>query len=57
MHKLVPSLSCRLCDQAKETIVHLLSACPVLAPTAYLYRHMLLCMPHAVSWKVVIDIN
>ena len=42
MHKSVPSLNCRLCGQAEETIVHLLSACPVLAPTAYLHRHNLI---------------
>jgi len=41
MHKSVPSLGCRLCGQVEETIVHLLSACPVLAPTAYLHRHNL----------------
>jgi len=42
IHKSEPSLSCRLCGQAEETIVHLLSVCPVLAPTAYLHRHNLI---------------
>lgn len=31
----------QVCGQAEETIVHLLAACPVLALTAYLYRHNL----------------
>jgi len=41
MHKSVLTLLCRVCGQAEETIVHLLAACPVLALTAYLYRHNL----------------
>ena len=41
MGKHLPSLMCRVCGQAEETIVHLLSSCPLLAPTAYLYRHNL----------------
>ena len=32
---------CRVCGQAEETILHLLSACPQLAATAYLYLHNL----------------
>ena len=42
MHKSVPSLSCRLCGQVEETVVHFLSACPVLVPTAYLHCHDLI---------------
>jgi len=41
MHRSVTTLMCRVCGQAKETIVHLLAACPVLALTAYLYCHNL----------------
>jgi len=41
MHKSVPTLMCRVCGQVEKTIVHLLAACPVLALTAYLYRHNL----------------
>ena len=41
MGKRLPSLMCRVCGQAEETIIHLLSSCPSLAPTAYLYRHNL----------------
>ena len=37
MGKHLPSLMCRVCGQAEETIIHLLSSCPSLAPTAYLY--------------------
>ena len=39
MHKSVPSIFCRLCHEAEETIVHLLSACSKLVLTAYLNRH------------------
>ena len=41
MHKSILSLMCRVCGSAEETIVHLLAACPTLAPTAYLRRHNL----------------
>jgi len=51
MHKLVPSLSCRLCGQAEETIVRLLSACPVLPPTAFLHHHNLIAI--AVHWHLI----
>jgi len=48
MHK---SLNCRLCGHAEETIVHLLSACPVLAPTGYLHRHNLVAK--AIHWHLM----
>jgi len=52
MHKLVPSLNCRLCGHAEETIVHLLSACPVLAPTVYNpHRHNLVAK--AIHWHLM----
>jgi len=51
MHKFVPSLSCRLCGSAEETIVHLLSACSMLAPTAYLHRHNLVAK--AIQWHLM----
>ena len=41
MMRQVPSIMCRLCGGCKETIVHLLAACPVLAATEYLYCHNL----------------
>ena len=41
MHKSVPSLPCRVCGTAEETIVHLLVACPSLATIEYFYRHNL----------------
>ena len=41
MNKSIPSLLCRVCGQAEETILHLLSSCPSLAVSAYLYRHNL----------------
>ena len=37
----IPSVMCRLCGEHEESIVHLLSACPSLAATAYLYHHNL----------------
>jgi len=46
MHKFVPSLMCRVCGQAEETIAHLLTACPVLALTAYLYSYNLVAVIH-----------
>ena len=51
MHKPVPSLMCRMCHQAEETIVHLLSACPQLVSTAYLHRHNLIAM--VVHWYLM----
>jgi len=41
MKKRVPSILCRVCGQAEETILHLLSACPIQAGTTYVYRHNL----------------
>ena len=41
MNKSIPSLLCRVCGQAEETILHLLSSCPSLAVSTYLYRHNL----------------
>jgi len=35
MHKLIPSLLCRMCRTAEETIVDLLAACPSLGTTEY----------------------
>jgi len=32
MHKSIPTLMCRVCGQAEETIIHLLAACPILLP-------------------------
>ena len=51
MHKHVPSLLCRVCGQSEETIVHLLSACPKLATSAYLYRHNLIA--GALHWHLL----
>ena len=45
MHK---SVLCRVCGQVEETILHLLSACPMLASTAYMYRHNLIVL--VVHW-------
>ena len=39
MHTLIQSILCRLCQEQEETIQHILSGCPVLAPTSYLRRH------------------
>ena len=41
MNKSIPSLLCRVCGQAEETILHLLSSCPSLAVFTYLYCHNL----------------
>ncbi|TVU57700.1 hypothetical protein FQP88_24255, partial [Vibrio atlanticus] len=35
----LPDTSCRRCKQHPETLMHLLSACPVLARGAYIQRH------------------
>ena len=43
-------MNCRLCGEHEETIVHLLSACPHLAPAAYLYRHNLIAK--VVHWHL-----
>ena len=53
---------CRVCDKHAETIDHLVSGCPILAPTEYLNRHDRLgqyihwclcknfCLPHERNW-------
>ena len=53
---------CRVCDKHTETIDHVVSGCPLLAPTEYLnrndrlsqYIHWCLCknfvLPHKSSW-------
>jgi len=41
MKKNIATISCRACGQAEESILHLLCACPALAPTVYLHRHNL----------------
>ena len=41
MMKSVPSVKCRVYDQAEEMILHLMAACPRLATSTYLYRHNL----------------
>ena len=51
MHKTVPSVLCRVCGQSEETIVHLLAACPLLAASAYLYRHNLVA--GALHWHLM----
>ena len=35
----VPDVSCRACRRAPETVMHLLSACPTYAVSAYIQRH------------------
>lgn len=35
----VDDTRCRLCNRDEESVQHLISACPQLAPTAYLSRH------------------
>ena len=51
MHKSVPSLLCRVCGIAEETIVHLLAGCPLLATTEYFYRHNL--MAAVIHWHLM----
>ena len=51
MHKFIPSLMCRVCGTAEETIVHLLAACPILATTAYLHRHNLVAA--VIHWHLM----
>ena len=53
---------CRVCNKHTETIDHLVSGCPILAPTEYLNRHDRLgqyihwclcknfCLPHERNW-------
>ena len=41
MNKSIPSLLCRVCGLAEETILHLLSSCPSLAVSTYFYCHNL----------------
>ena len=59
---MVLTQKCRVCDKHTETIDHLVSGCPVLAPTEYLnrhdrlvqYIHWYLCenvfLPHERNW-------
>lgn len=35
----IPDVSCRACHRAPESLMHLLSACPVYATSAYIHRH------------------
>ena len=42
---------CRVCGSAEETIVHLLAACPTLAPTAYLHHHNLVAA--VIHWHLM----
>ena len=35
----VPDLNCRTCHQAPESLMHLLSAWPIYATSAYIHRH------------------
>ena len=51
MHKSIPSLMCRVCGTAEETIVHLLAACHILATTAYLHRHNLVAA--VIHWHLM----
>ena len=51
MHKPIPSLLCRECGTAEETIVHLLAACPSLATTEYFYRHNLVAA--VIHWHLM----
>ena len=50
MMKSVPSVMCRVCGQAEETILHLMAACPRLATSAYLYRYNLVAS--AIHWHL-----
>jgi len=50
MKKNVPSILCRICGQAEETILQLLSACPVQAGTTYVHGHNLVA--HAVHYHL-----
>ena len=50
MRKNIPTILCRACGQAEESILHLLCACPALAPTVYLYRHNLVAQ--ALHWHL-----
>jgi hypothetical protein len=43
IHKTTTDDKCRACLNAPETIHHIISGCPVLAPTKYLQRHDNLC--------------
>jgi len=47
----IPSVMFRLCGEHEESITHLLSACPSLAATAYLYRHNLVA--GVVHWHLM----
>lgn len=35
----VPDVNCRACHKSPESLMHLLSACPVYAVSAYIHRH------------------
>lgn len=50
MYRPVPSVLCRVCGRFEESIVHLLAACPLLAASAYLYRHNLVA--GALHWHL-----
>ena len=51
MHKSIPSLICRVCGSAEETMVHLLAVCPTLATTAYLHHHNLIAA--VIHWHLM----
>lgn len=42
-HTELESDQCRLCNTTTESIQHIISGCPVLAPTEYLLRHNMVC--------------
>ena len=41
----VPDVSCRACRRAPETLMHLLSACPAKAVSAYIHQHNAVLRP------------
>ena len=47
MKRIIPSILRQVCEQAEETILHLLSACPVQTSITYVHRHNLVaCVIH-----------
>ena len=46
----VTTENCRLCDAYKETVMHILSGCKVLAGSDYLKRHNNVLMVLIVEW-------